>query len=164
MSYTSGNCIVDLTRTGDTNAYNAGDAIGSATSSGGAVLTLPNMGSAGGPTQVMVTATKFSINLSAVISGMGNYRLHLYNASPGSALADNAAWDLPSGDRSAYLGYLDLGTPVDIGSTLYVQVTGQNMPVRVPAGGTLYGYLQTIGAYTPSSSDVFKIELAWIEV
>lgn len=164
MDYASSQCVIDLTRTADTNAYAAGDVIGSSTSSGGAVLTLTNIGSHGGPSQVMITTSKFAINLSSVISGMSNFRLHFYSSSPGSALADNAAWDLPSGDRSAYMGYIDLGTPVDLGSTLYVQTTSQNFQMYEPAGGTIYAYLQTIGAYTPSSADVFKITLSWVEV
>jgi len=163
MGYASSVAVINLTRTADTNAYAAGDVVGSATSSGGGILTITNAGPVAGNGQVLFTTTRLAVNLSAVPSGMTSFRLHLYSSSPGSAYADNAAWDLPSGDRSAYLGYIDLGTPVDVGSTLFVQQTGQNVQVTEPAG-TLYGYLVTNGAYTPSSGDVFKISLNWIEV
>lgn len=155
--------VINLTRTADTNPYLAGDVVGASVAAGGAVLTF----NAGGPAaggQAIITSAQFEIDLAAIISGMTSYRLHLYNATPPGNLADNAPWDLPSGDRASYLGYLDLGTPVDVGSTLYVETNGINKQLTVPAGSVLFGYLVTNGAYTPSSGDVFKItpHLAWL--
>lgn len=87
---------------------------------------------------------------------MTSFRLHLYSSQP-SAIADNAAWDLPSGDRAAYLGYIDLGTPIDVGSTLYVQTVGSNLTMQQVAAisSSLYGYMVTNGGYTPGSGDSF---------
>lgn len=150
--------VVSLTRTADTNAYTANDVLGANTSSGGAVLTLPTVGPSTGGT-VLITTAKFEYDVSSIPSGMTSFRLYLYNASPASALADNAAWDLPSGDRTSYLGYIDLGTPVDLGSTLFVETSGINLQVSIPSGGSLYGYLVTNGGYTPGSADVCKITL-----
>jgi hypothetical protein len=148
---------VTLTRTNDTNIYGANDVIGAATGST-AALSFATIGpSGGGP--VLLTTARMAINLSAVISGMGNFRLYFYNVTPPSALGDNAAWDLPAGDRTAFLGFVDLGTPVDLGSTLYVETVHLDKQVVVPAGGILYAYLVTQGAYTPSASDVFRITL-----
>ncbi len=149
--------VVGLTRTNDTNAYNAGDVVGAATGST-AALTFANIGpTAGG--EVMLTTVQFEIDLSAVISGMTSYRLYLYNVTPPSALGDNAAWDLPSGDRASFLGYVDLGVPVDLGSTLYVETLQVNKQLTVPSGGSLFGYLVTVGGFTPSASIVHKITL-----
>jgi len=145
-----------LTRTADTNAYTAGDVIGPATGSTAAQV-FPNMGPAAGG-EILLTSVSLQVDISAVISGMTSFRLHLYSATPPSALGDNAAWDLPSGDRDSYLGYVDLGVPVDLGSTLYVEVNSVNKVITL-ASGTLYGYLQTIGGYTPGSADVFRIKL-----
>jgi len=147
---------VTLTRTNDTNAYAANDVIGAATGSTAALAF--TLGSSDGG-HVLITTARMAIDLSAVISGMGNFRLYFYNVTPPSALGDNVAWDLPSGDRTAFLGYIDLGTPVDLGSTLYVETTHVDKQVVVPAGGILYAYLVTTGAYTPSASDVFRITL-----
>jgi len=147
---------VTLTRTADTNAYTAGDVVGAATGST-AALEFDVGSTAGGA--VLLTTAQLAINLAAVPSGMGNFRLYLYSVTPPSALGDNVAWDLPSGDRTAFLGYVDLGTPVDMGSTLYVEATHLDKQVVVPSGGTLYAYLVTQGAYTPSSADVFRITL-----
>jgi hypothetical protein len=84
---------------------------------------------------------------------MTSFRLHLYRETPPSALADNAAWDLPSGDRAAYRGYIDLGSPADVGSTLFCQVDQINKHVKLHSGETsLYGYLVTNGGFTPAAN------------
>lgn len=147
---------VQFARTNDTNGYTANDVIGAATGSTAALAF--TVGSSDGGA-VMLTTARLAINLSAVISGMSNFRLYFYNVTPPSAYGDNAAWDLPSGDRTAFLGFVDLGTPVDLGSTLYVETVHLDKQVAVPSGGILYAYLVTTGAYTPSASDVFRITL-----
>jgi hypothetical protein len=90
---------------------------------------------------------------------MTSFRLHLYDATPPSATADNAAWDLPAGDRANYLGYVDLGSPVDVGATLYVQTDQVNKQFRASTAD-LYGYLVTNGGFTPAAnSEVYVPEL-----
>lgn len=153
--------IVSSARTADTTAYTAGDVIGigtgeGLTTAGPAAITFPNMGAAGRET--MITSVALEIDVTAIPSGMTSFRLHLYNVTPPSALVDNAAWDLPAGDRASYLGYIDLGSPVDVGSTLYVLTTGVNLQVKC-ATTSLFGYLVTNGAYTPSSGAVKVITL-----
>ena len=148
---------ITLTRTADTNAYTAGDAIGVSVSAGGAVLTFTNMGAAAG--DIMITDADLLVAVASVPSGMTSFRLHLYNATPPGNLADNAAWDLPSGDRASYLGYIDLGTPVDVGSTLFVQTGSVNKKIRLGASTSLFAYLVTNGGYTPSSAAVKLIRL-----
>lgn len=150
------NDTVTLTRTNDTNIYAANDVVGAATGST-AALSFTIGPADGGP--VLITTTRLAVDLSSVPSGMGNFRLYFYSVTPPSALGDNAAWDLPSGDRSSFRGYIDLGTPVDLGSTLYVETVHQDKQVVVPSGGILYAYLVTTGGYTPSASDVFRITL-----
>jgi hypothetical protein len=78
--------------------------------------------------------------------------------TPPSALADNDPFDLPAGDRAAYLGSINVGTPVDLGSTLYVAQDGINKQVTL-ASSNLYGYLVTAGAYTPAALVVYRIAL-----
>lgn len=102
--------------------------------------------------EFIITSADFIIAHSAIIAGETSYRLHLYSITPPSALADNAAWDLPSGDRESYLGFVDLGTPVDVGASLHVQSTQINKQITVPSGGRLYAYLQTIGGFTATAA------------
>lgn len=142
---------VSLTRTNDTNAYTAGDVIGTATGSTAALTFAVK------PGQFMITGVSIEVDISAVVSGMTNFNLELYNVTPPSALGDNAAWDLPSGDRASYLGVVNLGTPVDVGSTLYVYTAQVNQQVLVPAGGNLFAYLTTAGAWTPAANTVFVV-------
>ncbi len=147
-----GGSPVSVTRPADTTAYTAGDVRGATA----AAISFPSVGPSGGA--VMITSVALQFDENSVPSGMTSFRLHLYNVTPPSALADNAAWDLPSGDRASYLGYVDLGTPVDVGSTLYVQTDQVNKQVLL-AGTGLFGYLVTNGAYTPTSASVARITL-----
>lgn len=150
----NGSSLVKFARTADTTPYLAGDVIGNAAT---AVWLFDKLASPNGGESI-ITTSRFEIDLTGVILGMGNFRLHFYSITPPSALADNAPWDLPAGDRDSYRGYIDLGTPVDIGSTLYVETVHQDKQITIPYGG-IYTYLQTIGAYTPSSADQFRIHL-----
>lgn len=110
-----------------------------------------NIGPLGGG-MVRILSTELLVAHDAVISGETSYALHLYTVTPPSALADNATWDLPSGDRASYRGYIDLGTVVDRGSSLFVQTEGINKDVLVPSGGSLWGYLVTVGGFTATAA------------
>jgi hypothetical protein len=101
---------------------------------------------------ILITNTRLRVDASAVQSGETSYTIHLYTVTPPSALADNAAWDLPSGDRASYVGSIALGTVVDVGSTLFVEQTGLTKQIVVPAGGSLFGYLVTNGAFTATAA------------
>ena len=146
---------VPLTRTADTNAYAANDVVGAATGST-AALTFANIGVSGG--SIMITSAELEIDITAVPSGMTSFKVACYSVTPPSALGDNAAFDLPSGDRASFLALLDIGTPVDLGSTLYVRTDGINAQMKL-ASASLFCYLVTVGAYTPASATVFKIVL-----
>lgn len=147
---------ITVTRTADTNAYTAGDVIGPATGST-AAIEFPGIGFANNHGIIMDTDLR--IDLAAVPATMTSFRLHLYSVTPPSALGDNVAWDLPAGDRASYLGYVDLGTPVDVGSTLFVQTSGVNKKFALGATGSIFGYLITNGAYTPTSACTHAIRL-----
>jgi hypothetical protein len=95
---------------------------------------------------------------------MTGFNLRLYNASP-TAIADNAAWDIPSGDRGKYLGKIVLGTPVDEGSTLFID-NDLTTPKQLTLTGTaLYAELQTITGYTPAgNSEVYRLTIHAVEM
>jgi len=143
-------------RPADNAPYLAGDIIGTATGST-AAITFALLGNIG--KVIRITGTRLEIDVTAIPSGMTSFRLHLYNITPPSVLGDNAPWDLPSDDRASYLGYVDLGAPVDVGSTLYVQQTGLDYDFLMGASTSLFGYLVTNGAYTPTSAAVKAITL-----
>lgn len=135
---------VTVTRPSNQTPYTAGDVVGG-------VITFASIGPTAG--HVMFTSLDLSYNVAAIPSGMTSFRLYLYNVTPPSAYADNAAWDLPSGDRASFIGYIDLGSPADLGSTLFVQVDGVNKQLQLGASETsLYAYLVTNGGYTPAAN------------
>jgi hypothetical protein len=129
--------------TSGTTAYVATDVVGGAKDFG---VLGPNASS------IMITTVQLMINLSSVTSGMTSFTLHLFNVTPPSAIADSSPFTLASGDRASYLGSVLIGTPVDLGDTLYVEVNGVNKQVKL-AGTKLFGYLTTNGAYTPTAVD-----------
>lgn len=148
---------VSLTRPNDTAVYAANDVLGAATGSTAALsFTIPGLPTTGG--DVMITGTNLEVDLAAIPAGMTSFTLQLYSATPPSALGDNAAWDLPSGDRTSYLGSVSLGAPADLGATLYVEQNGINKQVSLPTN-VLFAYLVTVGTYTPAANTVYPIKV-----
>ncbi len=151
---------LSITRPANTTPYTAGDVLGAAA----AALTFPTMGPSAA--RVMITGASLQIDITDIPVGMTSFRLYMYSVTPPSALADNAVWDLPSGDRAAFagMGYIDLGTPVDLGSTLYVQTDNINHPVKL-AGTSIFAYLVTNGGFTPAAnSEVYRVTLHTVAV
>ena len=148
-----------ITRPSNTTAYTAGDVIGS--TGGSAILTLSGIGPSGGFVLIQSAALIFSD--STVPAGMGAFRVHFYNASP-TAIADNAPFDLVSGDRALYMGYIDLSAPQDLGSTIYTQVDYPGRLIKLAAASTsLFTEIETRGAYTPVSASTVELRVSTLE-
>lgn len=148
---------VTLTRTADTTPLTANDVMGASTAAGSAVLEFASIAPTGGD-DMLITSIDHRIDRNAVISGETTYVLHLFSATPPSALADNAPHTLPSGDRSVYLGNVNIGGPVDQGDTCYSQINSVLKHVKL-TGTSLFAYLVTVGAYTPASATVHTITI-----
>lgn len=97
---------------------------------------------------IMITGA--SLEIDGGTAEATAWRLYLYNVTPPSATADDGAWDLPSGDRASFLGYVDLGTAIDLGSTQWVEVQGINKQIKL-SGTALFGYLVNITTLTPAA-------------
>ncbi len=149
--------VVSVTRPNDTTAYAISDVLGSGTQAGGGIMVFPNMGPPNG--RILITSVSLLRQVSALVGNEANYRLHLYNASPLSALGDNGAWDLTAGDLPNYVGYIDMGTPIDWGSNIYVEANGYNKQVALGPSGNLFGYLTTVFGYTPVALTVLTVTL-----
>lgn len=138
------------TRPNNTTAYAAGDVVGTDPATN---LTFSNVLPDNGVGFVILGA-RLRIDVAAIPAGMAGFRLHLYNAAP-TAIADNTAFDLIVGDRGKYLGYVTISTGRDNGATVWYQDNDLNFTGKLAAGSaTLYGVLETIGAYTPTASVV----------
>jgi hypothetical protein len=148
-----------ITRPSNTTAYTAGDVIGD--TGGSAIISL----TAAGPTAgfVIIQSVSLVFSDSVVPAGMGAFRVHLYSASP-AAIADNAAFDLVSGERANYMGFIDLPTPADFGSSLYTQTDYPGRLIKLAAASTtLFVELETRGAYTPVSASTVSIRVNLLE-
>lgn len=99
---------------------------------------------------IRVLTSVIKIDETAIISGETSYSLQLYNVTPPSAQADNAAWTLASADLSAYRGSLSLGTPLDLGAAAYIktQFTDQQDFYLTLGKSSMFGELITAGAAT----------------
>jgi hypothetical protein len=148
-----------ITRPSNTTAYTAGDVVGD--TGGSAIISLTSVGPSGG--FVLVQSISLVFSDSVVPSGMGAFRLHLYSASP-TAIADNAAFDLVSGERDTYMGFIDLPTPQDLGSTIYTQTDYPGRLIKLAAASTtLFVEIETRNAYTPVSASTVSIRMNLLE-
>lgn len=148
-----------ITRPSNTTAYTAGDVVGD--TGGSAIISL----TAAGPTAgfVIIQSISLVFSDSVVPAGMGAFRVHMYSASP-TAIADNAAFDLLSGDRATYMGFIDMPAPQDFGSSLYTQVDYPGRLVKLAAASTtLFVEIETRGAYTPVSASTVSIRMNLLE-
>lgn len=142
-----GNPTATITRPDNATPYTALDVVGGASTS---ILTFSNVIPTKG-TGFIIMCAWMKIAVSAIPSGMGSFRLHLYNASP-TNIADNAAFNIPAADLAKYLGYIELNKPEGMGDNLFSQKENINFKRKLAtASNALYGILQTVGAYTPSA-------------
>jgi hypothetical protein len=133
-----------------TATFTAAAAAYSANTVMGGAQQFPNLGPAGGG-EVIITSAHLEVDANTLQAGEANYNLYLYSVTPPSAIADQGAFDIPSGDRVAYLGKIALGIPVDEGSTLVVDADGINKQITVPSGGAVFGYLVTVAGFTATA-------------
>jgi len=146
-------------RPSNTTAYTAGDVVGG--TGGSAIHTLTTAGPSGG--YVLIQSISMATHDTSVPAGMSSFRVHFYNASP-AAIADNAAFDLLTADHNKYLGFVDLPTPQDFGSSIYTQTDYTGRLVKLAAASTsLFIEIETKGAFTPVSAVAFELSVVTLE-
>lgn len=123
----------------------AGDSVGVA-----AEFTLldRNGGAPAAGSHVKITSATLEIDGGTIETTA--WRVHLFNVTPPSALADDAAFALASGDRASYLGYVDLSQVVDLGDTLYIDMPNLHKQIKL-LGKTVFGYLVNGTTLTPAA-------------
>jgi hypothetical protein len=112
----------------------------------GAVGTFASMGPSAG--RIMITSA--SLLIASATAEATAWRLHLFNVTPPSALADDAPFVLPAGDHASYLGYVDLGTAIDLVDAQWVETHGINKQIKL-AGTSLFSYLVNLTTVTPAA-------------
>jgi hypothetical protein len=142
------------TRPANTTPYTALDVVGQDPAANMSFLAVGAAGSA-----FVILGARLRIDVAAIPAGMTSFRLHLYNAAP-TAITDNLAYNLIAADRGKYLGFITIASAVDLGDTVNLQADELNFTGKLAAASTtLYGVLQTVGAYTPTSAAVKTITL-----
>lgn len=132
---------VAATFTPAASSHTGGDCVGAA-------ATWAAMGASGRP--IMITSATLYIDNTAALATA--WRLHLYNVTPSSAIADDSPWDFADADVAQYLGYIDLpSTATDIGTNQWAQADGINKQVKL-AGTALFGYLVNLTTVTTTAT------------
>lgn len=78
------------------------------------------------------------------------WTLYLFSVTPPSAVADDGAYTLPSGDRASFLGKIPLGTAADEVDTQWIETQGINKQIKL-SGTSVFGYLVNGTALTPAA-------------
>ncbi|MBP3955399.1 hypothetical protein J8F10_08910 [Gemmata sp. G18] len=146
-----------LTRPADTTAYVSGD-------------LLANNTTAGSVTPLTIAAARGNDVAGQVVRGRlkksstgtnGIFRIHLFNVSPTVANGDNGAF-APAA-MAGWLGALDVSTNQVFGdgsAGIAIPALGSSVPF-VTASGTpnLFALIEVRAGYTPTSAEVFTLEL-----
>ena len=103
-----------------------------------------------GPSAGRIMITSASLEIQGGTAEATAWRLYLFNVTPPSAVADDGAFTLASGDRASHLGYVDLGTAVDLVDTQWVETRNINKQLKL-AGTSLFGYLVNLTTLTPAN-------------
>ena len=140
-----------VTRAANTTAYTANDVVGGA-------IDLGVMGPSGA--RILLQSIQLLPRITAVPTGMANFRLALYSVTPPSAIADNGAWTLAAADLASFLGLFDLGIPaLPAASAQALVISRENIGRLLQLAGTnLFAYLITDAGFTPAAaSEVYAI-------
>lgn len=160
MSVISKLVSATFTRPDNTTAYTANDVVGPTTT---ANLKFGNTGLPMGE-EFMVIGASLRFNKGTVPSGMGQFRLHLFNEAP-TAIADNAAFNIIEADRSKYVGNILLPLPSNFGDTLHSANNNSRLTGKFAVSSfTLYGVLETLEAYTPTAESVAVVEIKVVAI
>jgi len=146
---------VAVTRPDDTTAYAANDVLGTDPAS---VIEFANIAPQGGGTIVLLYA---SLMINVGSGGPSQTRLHLYSSAP-TAIADNAAFNLSSGDRAKYLGYVTLPAPIDLGDTMFAEDDFLRKTITATSS-SVFALAETISVFTPTAVTVKTWELRSVE-
>jgi len=152
---------IELSRPTNTAAYAALDAISNSVS--GSTLTTP----------VCLTLTPVSTASQSVgyitkallatdqVTCTARFRLHLFTATV-TPLGDNDAYTSLYANNSIALGYIDFAaaSTEGAGSTKAVSLNSTiKFPFRITVGKAIYGLLETLDVFTPTSGQKFFIQL-----
>ncbi len=103
------------------------------------------------PTGCLFEITSVAMSIAHATIETTAWTLHLFSVTPPSALADDAAFVLPEGDRASYLGSVPIAQIVDLGDTLYIQANAIGKIIRL-TGTSVFAYLVNGTTLTPNAA------------
>lgn len=78
-----------------------------------------------------ILTSVMKIDVTAVPSGQTTYSAQFYSAALAAAIADQAVWALKEADLDSYRGSISLGSPVDLGDSLYVHTSYVDFDIKL---------------------------------
>lgn len=150
-----------FTRPSDTTAYAANDLVANNTTAGSVTPLSWAVGRDDG-SPAIIRRAGISFNDSTLTNAQ--FRLHLFVSSPTVTNGDNGAF---TSDNATWLGAIDITvgqahTKTTAGATGYgvPNVGGEIIAVPATSSRLIYGLLEALAAYTPTSAEVFTVSLA----
>jgi hypothetical protein len=147
--------VITKTGAGDVTAYTAKDVFDAAT---GAGATLTGAARAVGGSGVIVKA-RLATDLKTCVA---RWRLHLFNAAP-TYINDNLPFLYLYANESKYVGSIDFDavfTEDPTNSTAaYSQKVGNLLPFVCGATANLFGILEVLDGFTPTSAQTVTVTL-----
>ncbi len=126
-------------------SHTAGDSVGVATE-----FAFTSKGGGKPETGMGLMITSASLMIADATAAVTAWRLYLFSVTPPSALADDAAFVLASADRASFLGYVDIGTAVDLTDSQWVETHSINKQIKL-SGTSVFGYLVNLTTLTPAA-------------
>ena len=156
-----------VTRPANTTTYIANTGWCHATSSCLSVLTFANACRANGG-EIVISGIDFwsSNNPTVKLAGV----LYIFNATPGTVIADDAAFQIAASDFGNLTGSFNgiaftLGNQQASGAANSGMSLAANMAARcAPGSTTLYGMVEVTNAYVPASAEVLSVNLHTVGV
>ena len=103
---------------------------------------------------IIITDIEVIFSVSSLPAGMAGFQLYTYGVTPPSAVPDNGAFSLPSGDRSAIIfpNGISLGSAALArgGGSVVLQANNLNLTCKL-IGTSLFASLVTAGSFTPAA-------------
>ena len=156
--------VSSVTRASNTTTYTANTGWCGTTSTCSTVFSFANVCRANGGNIIVPNIDIYSsANPSTKLSGV----LWLFNVTPGTVVNDNATFNIAGADFANLVGGSENGIPFTLASAQAsgasnsgTSLTGINAQIQCATGSTtLYGMVQVVNAYVPTSAEVLNVTL-----
>lgn len=125
----------------------------------GNLFEIINIGTSGG--FVNLTSISIVFNLSTMPSGMSDFALYLFNASPSTTFANNQSFSFPAANRTSMLTLNGINLTANLargGGTVVAETILVNTTFKLLDNSTsLWGYLVSLNSFSDNSSGSFTM-------